>query len=52
MEKLTSLTKEEMSQIDGGSLIGFAIGYVSYFLEQAAESIASHPVGGSRRYEI
>lgn len=52
MENLIVLTNEEMNQIDGGSLIGFAIGFVGYFLEQAADSIAAHPVGGSRRYEI
>ena len=52
MENLTDLTTEEMDQIDGGSLIGFAMGFAGYFLEQAAEVIAAHPVGGSRRYEI
>jgi hypothetical protein len=52
MEELTYLTKEEMDQIDGGSLIGFMIGAAGYLLGRAAESIASHPVGGPRHYEI
>lgn len=52
MENLTALTNEEMNQIDGGSLIGFVIGFVGYFVEQAADVIAAHPVGGPRRYEI
>ena len=52
MENLTTLTKEEMNLIDGGSLIGFAIGFAGYFIEQAAGIIAAHPVGGPRHYEI
>ncbi|CAM3448562.1 bacteriocin [Flavobacterium chungbukense] len=52
MENLEILTKEELNQVEGGSLIGFAIGFAGYFLEKAADVIASHPVGGPRHYEI
>ena len=32
---------------NGGSLIGFIIGFAGAALEKASEIIAAHPVGGS-----
>lgn len=52
MENLTQLTTEEMNHIEGGSLIGFVLGFTGYLLERAADSIAAHPVGGGHHYEI
>jgi hypothetical protein len=52
MENLTPLSTEEMNQTEGGSFVGFALGFAGYLLERAAESIAAHPVGGPRHYEI
>jgi bacteriocin-like protein len=52
MEEFTLLSKEEMNQIDGGSFVGWLIGSAGYLLERAANTIASHPVGGSRNYQI
>lgn len=52
MEKLLFLTEEEMNQIGGGGIVGWCIGVIGYLVESAANSIASHPVGGPRHYEI
>ncbi|MDL2141069.1 MULTISPECIES: bacteriocin [Flavobacterium] len=52
MENLTQLTTEEMNHIEGGSIIGFVLGFTGYLLERAADSIAAHPVRGGHHYEI
>lgn len=52
MENLQELSEKEMSQIEGGSLIGFLIGFAGAALEKASKVIADHPVGGSRNYQI